>query len=76
MVPEAAALGGHHVELVGELAAILGLAKGAAGVGPPDMRKPRRLAGAGGESLTAVAGARIANCFAMTTAIVPACSHH
>ncbi|WP_240637656.1 recombinase family protein [Paracoccus aestuarii] len=58
MMPEADAPGGHHVELVGELAGILGLAEGRAGISRPDMRKPRRLAGADDESLTVVAGAR------------------
>ncbi|TJZ82031.1 recombinase family protein [Paracoccus hibiscisoli] len=58
MVPEADAPGGHHVKLVGELAGILGLVEGAAGVGRPDMTKPPRVARAGGssESVTVVAG--------------------
>ena len=56
MVPEAAAPGAHGFPLLGKLAAILGLAEGQAGISRPDMRKPRRLAGAGGESLTVVAG--------------------
>ncbi|WP_245686763.1 hypothetical protein [Paracoccus tibetensis] len=56
LVPEAAAPGGHHVELVGELAGILSLAEGAAGGGRADMQKPRRSAGADDESMTMVAG--------------------
>ena len=58
MVPVAAAPGGHHVELVGELAGILGLAEGQAGIDRPDMTKPRQLARALGSSrsLTVVAG--------------------
>lgn len=71
MVPEADAPGGHHVELVGELAGILGLAEGAAGGGRPDMQKPRRLAEA--ETVTVVAGTRIENCFAMSNATIPPC---
>ncbi|WP_337960276.1 zinc ribbon domain-containing protein [Paracoccus marcusii] len=56
MVPEAAAPGAHGFPRLGELAAVLCLAEGQAGISRPDMRKPRRLAGAGGESLTVVAG--------------------
>ena len=58
MVPEAAAPGGHHVELVGELAGILGLAERGLTTEGPDMTKPPRLARAGGssESVTVVAG--------------------
>ena len=58
MVPAAAAPGGHHVELAGELAGILGLAEGRAGIDRPDMMKPPRLARALGssESVSVVAG--------------------
>ena len=58
MVPAAAAPGGHHVELVGELAGILGLTEGQTCPEQLNMQKPRRLAGAGGSSgsVTVVAG--------------------
>ncbi|GGO38073.1 hypothetical protein GCM10010991_34780 [Gemmobacter aquaticus] len=52
MVPDRNAPGAHQIELVGDLAGILGLAA-------PDMSKPPRLARAGGDftSETMVAGA-------------------
>ena len=56
MTPELKAPDGRRIELVGELAGILGLAEGKTYPEQLDMRKPRRLAGAGGESVTVVAG--------------------
>lgn len=53
-MPKADAPGGHHVELVSELAAILGLAEGQAGISRPDLTKPSRIARAG--YITVVAG--------------------
>ena len=56
MVPAAAAPGGHHVELVGELAASLCLAECQVCPEQATMRKPRRLAGAGVGCVSVVAG--------------------
>ena len=58
MMPEAAAPGGHHVELVGELAGILGLAEGKTSPEQMDMTKPPRSARALGSSrsVSVVAG--------------------
>jgi site-specific DNA recombinase len=66
MVPDRAAPGFHHIELIGDLAGILALSDAYT-------TKPRRLVGAGGrpESGTVVAGAGSANCFAMSKAIIP-----
>ncbi len=64
MTADLSAPDGHRIELVGELAGILGLASGgqiaggATGRRGARMRKPRRLAGAdvSSESVTMVAG--------------------
>ena len=68
MVPAPGVPGGHEIELVGELAGILNLTEA-------DMTKPPHGASAsvGSRSDTVVAGARSANCFAMTKAIIPPC---
>jgi site-specific DNA recombinase len=55
---------GHHIELVGDLVGILGSAEG-------QMTKPAQ--GAGMRQVAMVAGARSANCFAMSKAIIPPC---
>lgn len=60
MIPEQSAPGGHRIELVGELAAILAL-------GDADMQNPAR-GGAGVRSGTLVAGAGFEHCFAISRA--------
>ena len=56
VLPDAAAPGGHHVELVGELAGILDLAEGQAGIDRLDMTKPSHIARAGSVSVVAGTG--------------------
>ena len=67
LIPDPKARDGHHIELVGDLAAILALDEG-------ETQKAPRLAGLGGDmQIKVVAGTGFANCFAMSKAIILPC---
>lgn len=76
MTPDSEAPDEHRIELVGELAGISGLASGNQVSGGATcshgarMRKPRRLAGAGFDSMRMVAWPRFKNCFSLSKAIL------
>ena len=70
-LPDPTASGSYHVELVSELAAILCLAECQVCPEQANMRKPRRLAGADGGSVSVVAGTGFEHYFAISNVIIP-----